>query len=188
MANKKIVEQKEAKVNELADQIKGASLVLVVDYRGTTVEEDTKLRKSLREANATSKVVKNNILKRALDKNGESELDDILVGPNALVFSSDEYLTPLKAVYKFSKEHSNYTIKGGFIEGKLMSVEEILTLAQLPSREELLSKLAGSLLQTIAKVAVALDQVRVKKEAEGAAPVAEAPAAAEEAKTEEVNA
>lgn len=68
-----------------------------------------------------------------------------------------------------------------------MSVEEIVTLAQLPSREELLSKLAGSLLQTIAKVAVALDQVRVKKEAEGDAPVAEAPAA-EEAKTEEVNA
>lgn len=188
MANKKIIAAKEAKVNELAEEIKGASLVLVVDYRGTTVEEDTKLRKTLREAKATSRVVKNNILRRALDKNGESELDEILVGPNALVFSTDEYLTPLKAVYKFSKEHENYTIKGGFIEGKLMSVEEILTLAKLPSREELLSKLAGSLLQTIAKVAVALDQVRVKKEAEGDAPVAEAPAAAEEAKTEEVNA
>lgn len=187
MANKKIIAAKEAKVNELADLIKDAKLVLVVDYRGTNVEDDTKLRKSLREVNGTSVVVKNNILRRALDKNGESDLDSILVGPNALVFSNEDYLAPLKAVYKFSKDHANYTIKGGFIEGKLMSVEEIVTLAQLPSREELLSKLAGSLLQTIAKVAVALDQVRVKKEAEGDAPVAEAPAA-EEAKTEKVNA
>lgn len=167
MANKSIIAQKEAKVNALAEEIKGANLVLIVDYRGTNVEDDTKLRKDLRECNGTSRVVKNNILKRALDANGESELDDLLEGPNALVFAKDDYLTPLKVAYKFSTKHENYKIKGGFIEGKLMSVDEIITLAKLPSREELLSKLAGSLLQTIAKVAVAIDQVRIKKETEG---------------------
>lgn len=182
MANKSIVAQKEEKVKALAEEIKGANLVLIVDYRGTTVEDDTKLRKDLRECNGVSKVVKNNILKRALDANGESELDDLLVGPNALVFAKEDYLSPLKVAYKFSTKHENYQIKGGFIEGKLMSKEEIITLAKLPSREELLSKLAGSLLQTIAKTAIALDQVRIKKEAEEGA---DAPKAEETVKATE---
>lgn len=165
MANKNVILQKEAKVKETAEMLKKSNLILIVDYRGTSVEDDTKLRKSLREANGSAKVIKNNILRIELDMNGESELDEILVGPNALITAEEDYLTPLKAVYKFSKEHENYTIKGGFIEGKLMSVEEIKTLATLPSREELLSKLAGSLLQTIGKVAIAIDQVRIQKEA-----------------------
>ena len=165
MANKNIILQREAQVKELAETLKNSKLILIVDYRGTTVEDDTKLRKNLREANGCAKVVKNNILKRALNMNGESELDEILVGPNALITAEEDYLTPLKAVYKFSKEHENYTIKGGYIDGKLMSVDELKTLATLPSREELLSKLAGSLLQTIGKVAIAIDQVRIQKEA-----------------------
>lgn len=165
MANKKIILEKEAKVKELAENLKQSKLVLIVDYRGTTVEDDTKLRKDLREAKGSAKVIKNNILKRALDMNGESDLDEVLVGPNALITAEEDYLAPLKVVYKFSKAHENYTIKGGFIDGKLMSVEELKTLATLPSREELLSKLAGSLLQTIGKVAIALDQVRAQKEA-----------------------
>ncbi len=173
MANKENIAKKETEVKELAEHLKSTSLVLLVDYRGTTVDEDTKVRKSLREANAYCKITKNNIMKRALDLNGESGLDDLLEGPTALVSSTEDYLAPLKVVYKFSKEHENYKIKGGMIDGKVMSVEELITLAKLPSREELLSKLAGSLLQTISKVAVAIDQVRVKKEAESGA---EAPA------------
>lgn len=165
MANKNIILQKEAKVKELAENLKKSKLILIVDYRGTTVEDDTKLRKDLREANGSAKVIKNNILKRALDMNGESDLDEVLVGPNALITAEEDYLAPLKVVYKFSKAHENYTIKGGFIDGKLMSVDELKTLATLPSREELLSKLAGSLLQTIGKVAIAIDQVRIQKEA-----------------------
>ena len=163
MANKNVIAGKEAQVKDLAEHMKGAKLILLVDYRGTTVEDDTKLR----EANGMCKITKNNIIKRALDLNGESALDDVLEGPTAIVSSMEDYLTSLKVVYKFSKTHENYKIKGGMIDGKVMSVDELLTLAQLPSREELLSKLAGSLLQTIAKVAVAIDQVRIKKE-EGA--------------------
>ena len=167
MASKEVIAKKEAQVKDLADTLKASKLVLIVDYRGTSVADDTKLRKSLREAKGNSKVIKNNIIKRALDMNKESELDELLVGPNALIMAEEDYLTPLKVAYKFSKDHENYKIKGGIIEGKVMSVEEITTLAKLPSREELLSKLAGSLLQTITKVAVAIDQVRQQKEANG---------------------
>ena len=184
MANKDIIALKESKVKELSEHIKNAKLILLVDYRGTTVSDDTKLRKEIREANGELKVIKNNIIKRALDSNNESGLDDVLEGPTAMVSAEEDYLQPLKTVYKFKKSHENFKIKGGIIDGKVQTVEELITLAQLPSREELLSKLAGSLLQTIAKVAVALDQVKIKKEAEGDAPKAE------EAKVEnaEVNA
>lgn len=173
MANKDVIALKESKVNELSKNIKESKLVLLVDYRGITVADDTKLRKDVKEANGEIKVVKNNIIKRALDANGESGLDEVLEGPTAIVSSKEDYLQPLKTVYKFAKANDNYKIKGGIIDGEIKSVEELLTLATLPSREELLSKLAGSLLQTIAKVAVAIDQVRVKKEAEGDAPKAE---------------
>ena len=169
MANKAIIAKKEAEVKELAEYLKSSNLVLLIDYRGTTVEQDTKIRKSLRETNANCKIIKNNIIKRALESNGESGLDDLLEGPTAIVSTTEDYLSALKVAYKFSKENENYKIKGGMIEGKVMSVEEIITLAKLPSREELLSKLAGSLLQTISKVAVAIDQVRIKKEAEAGA-------------------
>ena len=166
MANQKIIAQKEAQVKELAEKLKNDNLVLLIDYRGTTVEQDTKIRKELREANGKSNVIKNNIIRRALESNGVKELDDVLEGPTLLVTTDEDYLSTLKVAYKFSKGNENYKIKGGMIEGKVVSVEEILTLAQLPSREELLSKLAGSLLQTISKVAVAIDQVRIQKEAQ----------------------
>ena len=185
MANKNVIAMKETKVKELAEHIKGAKLILLVDYRGTTVEADTKLRKSIREVNGEIKVIKNNIIKRALDANNESGLDDVLEGPTAMVSSKEDYLQPLKAIYKFSKSNENYKIKGGIIDGEVKSVEELITLAQLPSREELLAKLAGSLLGTISKLAIALDQVKSKKEAEGDSKVeAEAPKAevAEEVK------
>ena len=164
MANKNVIAMKETKVKELAEHINGAKLILLVDYRGTTVEADTKLRKTIREVNGEIKVMKNNIIKRALDANNESGLDDVLEGPTAIVSSKEDYLQPLKAIYKFSKSNENYKIKGGIIDGEVKSVEELITLAQLPSREELLAKLAGSLLGTISKLAIALDQVKSKKE------------------------
>ena len=166
MANKTIIAAKEAKVKSLSEELSKSNLILLVDYRGITVEDDTKLRKNLRDAKGINKVVKNNILKRALDNNKQNDFDKEITGPTAVILSEDDYLAPLKVIYKYSKEHENYQIKGGYIDGKAMSKDEIIELAKLPSREELLSKLAGSLLQTIAKAAVALDQVRIKKESE----------------------
>lgn len=164
MASEAILKQKEEEVNSLAEKIKNAKFVLLTDYRGISVEEVTELRNTLRNANSEYKVIKNNIIKRALDANGESGLDEVLEGPTAVVMTEGDYLEPLKAIYKFSKDNEFYKIKGGIIEGKIVSTEELITLAKLPSRQELLGMLAGGLLGTISKFAVAIDQVRMQKE------------------------
>ncbi len=164
MASETIVKQKEEVVKKLAEDLKDAKLILLTEYRGITVEDDTKLRKAVREANGSYRIMKNNTIKRALDLNGESGLDDLLAGPTALISSNEDYLAPAKAIYNFTKDHDFYKIKGGIIEGKVMTAEEIITLAKLPSRQELLAKLAGSLLGNITKLAVALDAVSKQKE------------------------
>ncbi|MFR2535306.1 MAG: 50S ribosomal protein L10 [Clostridia bacterium] len=164
MASENILKQKEEEVSILAEKMKNAKLILLTDYRGITVDNVTSLRNDLRNTNAQYKVIKNNIVKRALAENGETSLDTVLEGPTAVIISDEDYLAPLKAIYNFSKDNDYYKIKGGIIEGKVMSVEELITLAKLPSRQELLGMLAGALLGNISKVAVALDQVRLQKE------------------------
>ena len=164
MASEKILNQKKEEVSKLAEQFKQAKLILLTDYRGINVQDVTSLRTDLRNAKAEYKVIKNNITKRALEECGISGLEDKLVGPTAVIISDNDYLEPAKAIYNYSKANDFYKIKGGVIEGKVMTAEEIITLAKLPSRETLLSMLAGALLGNISKVAVALDQVRIKKE------------------------
>ena len=164
MANEKTIAKKQEQVDELAKVLKEAKVVLLTDYRGITVTDVTKLRADLRNVNAEYKVIKNNIVKRALDANGETELDSALEGPVALVIGKEDYLEPSKVIYNFTKDHDFYKIKGGDIEGKVMTAEEIIILAKLPSRQELLAKLAGALLGNITKLAVALDQVKGQKE------------------------
>jgi len=164
MASETILKQKEEEVKALAEKLKEAKLVLLTDYRGINVSDDTKLRTEVRNANAEYKIIKNNIVKRALNANGENGLDSLLEGPTAVILSNEDYLEPSKVIYNFTKNNDFYKIKGGIIDGKVMTAEEIITLAKLPSRETLLSMLAGSLLGTISKFAVALDQVRLQKE------------------------
>ncbi len=164
MANQKAIEKKKSEVSALAEKIKESKLVLLTDYRGISVEDVTKLRANLRKTDAEYKVIKNNITRRALAEAKIEGLEDLLVGPVAVVISSDDYLEPLKAVYEYAKDNENYKIKGGVIDGKVMTTEELITLAKLPSRETLISMLAGALLGNISKLAVALDQVRVQKE------------------------
>lgn len=164
MASDVVLKQKEEVVKSLAEKMKNSKIILLIDYRGINVSDVTKLRANLRDTKAEYKVIKNNIIKRALDSNGESGLDDLLEGPTALVMSEGDYLEPLKAIYAYAKENEFYKIKGGIIDGKVMTTEELITLAKLPSRQELLGMLAGALLGNISKVAVALDQVRMQKE------------------------
>ena len=165
MASEKILNQKKEEVSKLAAEMKEAKIILLTDYRGINVTDVTNLRTDLRNVNAKYTVIKNNITRRALAEDGIEGLEDKLVGPTAVTMSNEDYLEPAKAIYKFSKDNDYYKIKGGVIEGKVMTAEEIITLAKLPSRETLLSMLAGALLGNISKVAVALDQVRIKKEA-----------------------
>ncbi len=164
MANQKIIKQKEEAVNELAEKMKDAKLILFADYRGINVEDVTKIRATLRKANSEYKIIKNNISKRTLEKCGIEGLDSAVEGPTAIIIGKDDYLEPAKAIYEYTKDHDFYKIKGGVIEGKVMTAEEIITLAKLPSRETLIGMLAGGLLGTISKLAVALDQVRIQKE------------------------
>lgn len=164
MASEKIINQKKEEVTKLANQMKEAKLILLTDYRGINVLDVTNLRTSLRNIHAEYTVIKNNITKRALAECGLEGLDEVLEGPTAVIMTNEDYLEPLKVIYEFSKKNDYYKIKGGIIEGKVMTAEEIITLAKLPSREQLLSMLAGALLGNISKLAVALDQVRIQKE------------------------
>ena len=164
MASEVILNQKKAEVKELAEKMKNAKLILLTEYRGINVADDTKLRRDLRGANATCNVIKNNIIRRALAECKLEGLEDKLVGPTAVIMSQEDYLEASKTIYKFSKDNEYYKIKGGVVDGKVMTAEEIITLAKLPSRETLLSMLAGALLSNISKVAVALNEVKKQKE------------------------
>ena len=165
MANEKIIAQKEKEVNELAEKIKAAKIVLLTDYRGITVDSVTGLRADLRKSNTEYRVIKNNITRRALEKCEYTGLEDLLEGPTAVIINNEDYLDTAKTIYEFTKANDFYKIKGGIIDGKVMTTEEIVTLAKLPSKETLIGMLAGALLGNISKLAVALNEVCTQKEA-----------------------
>ena len=190
MASEKILNQKKEEVSKLAEEMKEAKLILLTDYRGINVADDTELRRNLRNANAKYTIIKNNITRRALAECGIEGLEEKLEGPTGVVIAKEDYLEPSKVIYKYSKDNEFYKIKGGVIDGKVMTTEEIVTLAKLPSRETLLSMLAGALLGNISKIAVALNEVKKQKEEAGekvtvSVPAEETPAVQEEAKVEE---
>ena len=112
--------------------------------------------------------MKNNITRRALEACGVEGLEDQLLGTTAVIMGYEDYLEPLKAIYNYSKDNEFYKIKGGIIEGKVVPVEELITLAKLPSRETLIAQLAGALLGNISKLAVALNEVAKQKESANA--------------------
>ena len=208
MPSEKVLEAKKAQVAELIEALKGATTGVLVDYRGLTVEEDTKLRNDLRAAGVKYFVVKNTLLRLAANQTGLEDLDSILHGPTALAISEDA-VAPAKVLADFAKDNETLEIKSGFMDGKVLSLDEIKTLAKTPSKEVLSAKLMGSLnspisglarlLSTIAeggveiadlvakKNAEAVPAEEVKEEAPAEAPVAEAEApVAEEAPAEEV--
>lgn len=166
MASETIIKQKEQQVKELAEKMKDASLVMFTEYRGINVADVTELRKNVRAVNGEYIVIKNNITRRALEACGITELNETLTGPVAVIIAKEEYLPVLKTIYKYSKANDFYKIKSGVLEGKVANSDELKTLAQLPSREELIAKLAGCLLANVSKLAATLDAVREKKEAE----------------------
>jgi len=155
MANKEILKQKMDEVSELAEKIKKAKVVLLTDYRGINVEDVTNLRTKLREQKTEYYVIKNNITKRAIEECKISGMEeDALIGPTALILGYEDYLGTAKTIYEYAKDNDFYKIKGGIIEGKVVSAQEIITLAKLPSRETLIAQLAGALLGNITKLAV----------------------------------
>ena len=175
------VELKQPIVNEIAENIKDAASVVVVDARGLTVAEDTQLRKQLREAGVTYKVYKNTLMKRAFEGTDFASLDDVLEGPSAIAVSKDDATAPARILAKFAKTATNLEIKAGVVEGTFYDAKGMSAVAAVPSREELLSKLLGSLQSPITNFARVLNQIAEQGGASTEAPAAEAEAPAEEA-------
>lgn len=151
-------------VDEVSAKFSEAASVVVVDYRGLTVEEVTELRKQLREAGVEMKVIKNSILSRAAEKAGLEGMKDVFVGPTAIAFSNEDVVAPAKIMNDFAEKAQALEIKGGVIEGKVSSVEEIVSLAKLPNREGLLSMLLSVLQAPVRNVAYAINAVAETKE------------------------
>lgn len=145
MANAKILEEKKAVVSSLADQMKNASSGVLVDYKGITVADDTKLRRELRKAGVEYAVVKNTMLRLAADQTGLKELDPVLSGTTALAVSATDPVAPAKILNAYAKKNDNFKIKAGFVDGKVISPKEVASLAELPSREVLISRVLGGL-------------------------------------------
>ncbi|MGX7024118.1 50S ribosomal protein L10 [Vagococcus hydrophili] len=160
------IAKKAQEVEVVTAKFKEAASVVVVDYRGLTVEEVTNLRKQLRDANIEMKVIKNGILRRAAEQAGLEGLGDVFVGPTAVAFSNEDVVAPAKIMNDFAKEAKALEIKGGIIEGNVSSVEEIVALAKLPSREGLLSMLLSVLQAPVRNVAYAVKAVSDSKEEE----------------------
>lgn len=160
------VELKQPVVDEISEKIKDAQGIVLVDHRGLTVEEDTALRKQLREAGVTYKVYKNTMMKRAFDGTPFEELNKHLEGPSAIAISTDDATAPARILSKFSKKAPALELKAGMVEGNYYDVEGIKKLASIPSREELLSKLLGSIQSPITNFARVVDQIAKSKEAE----------------------
>lgn len=145
MPSEKILEEKKQIVELLADKIKGSKAFVLADYRGLTVDEDTQMRQKLRDEGLEYKVYKNTITKIAADKNGIEGLDAFLNGPTAIAFSETDPVLPAKVLSEFAKKHKNFEMKAGVVEGALLDKEAIKSIANLPSKDELLAKALGSL-------------------------------------------
>ena len=184
------VELKKPVVEEISAAIKDAQSVVLVDHRGLTVEQDTELRKQLREAGINYKVYKNTMMNFAFKGTDCEALVPYLKGPSALAISTEDATAPARVLCKFAKTADKLEIKGGIVEGVVYDAAGITNVSKIPSREELLSKLLGSIQSPIANFARVMNQLAEKGGAsECAAPEAKAEetseAPVEEAKTEE---
>ncbi|EIT84068.1 50S ribosomal protein L10 [Fictibacillus macauensis ZFHKF-1] len=163
-----ILETKKQLVSDIAGQLRESKSTILVDYRGLSVAAVTELRKQLREAGIEFKVYKNTMTRRAADETGLSELNEHLTGPTAIAFSNDDVVAPAKILNNFAKENEALEIKAGVIEGRVATVEEVKALADLPSRDGLLSMVLSVLQAPIRNFALVTKAVAEQKEEQGA--------------------
>lgn len=170
------VELKQPVVQEISDAVTGAQSAVLVKYLGITVEQDTRMRKELREAGVNYKVYKNTLMKRAFEGTEFEELSKHLEGPNALAVSKDDPIAPEKILSKYAKEVKSLELVAGVVEGNYADAAKLQEMANIPSREVLLGRLFGSMQSPIANLARVLKQI-AEKDSEGAEASAEAAAA-----------
>jgi len=175
MPNAKVLESKKAIVEALTSKIEGATSVVFVNYSGITVAQDTELRKQFREANVEYSVVKNTLTRLAANKAGYSEFDGILNGTTSMACTTEDPIAPARIICEFAKKNKDVMeIKGGFVEGKVLSVDELKSFGELPSKNALVAQVLGTFLAPISSLAFVLSQICEQK---GGAPAAEEPAA-----------
>ena len=176
MPNAKVLESKKAVVETLSGKIKEASSVVFVDYKGITVAQDTELRKQFREAGVEYAIVKNTLTRFAAKNNGYN-FDEVLNGTTAMASTTGDPIAPARIVCEFAKKNKNVlSIKGGVVEGSVLTADQLNGFGELPSKSALVAQVLGTFLAPISSLAFVLDQIREQKE--GGAPAAEAPAEA----------
>lgn len=190
MPNQKVLSEKQAIVEELSEKLRGISGVLV-DYSGITVAEDTVMRAKLRAENVDYSVVKNTLMRFAIRNVGLEGLDPLLNGTTSLAVSKDDAVAPAKIIKEFAGKFVNhFEIKGGFYDGKVISLDEINSLASIPALPVLQAQLLGTMLAPIAQLALVIKAIAenngaVVTSVTADAPVEEAPAAQDEPAVEE---
>ena len=168
MPSASVIAKKQQYVEELTEKLKNAAGGVLVDYKGISVEDDTKLRKELRENGVDYFVVKNTLLKRALNAAGIEGLDSALEGTTAIALSNDDIIAAPKVLNKKAEDSKGqFSIKLGFVDGKVISKEEVEAYAKLPSKETLLSQLVFMLQSPIQRLAIAISEIE-KKQGESA--------------------
>ena len=168
MPSAKILEAKKAAVAELHEKIKGSVSGVLVDYRGLTVEQDTKLRAEMRKAGVEYKVIKNTLIRFALSDTGLEALDAHLENPTAIAISADDAIAPAKILTEFASKNEALEIKGGYLEGQVMDVAEIEALGKIPPKETLIAQLLGGLNSPLSALAIVLNQIAEQKSAQEA--------------------
>ena len=156
------IELKQPIVEEIKAQVEGAQTAVILNYSGVTVEQDTKLRKAMREAGITYKVYKNTLMKRAFVGTAYEALNESLEGPNAIAISKDDATAPARIICNFAKEAKALEVKAAVVDGQVYDEKGVVELSQVPSREVLLSKLFGSMQSPIANFARVIKQIAEK--------------------------
>lgn len=162
MANTNILTEKKSIVSEISDKVKDSSSVIFFEYRGLSVAELTELRRKLRDSGSDFKIYKNTLTRRALS-DLKYDVEESMIGPNAIAFSKN-VVEPIKALTDFSKAHNALEIKGGIVDGQLSSIEIIKKLATIPSREGLLTMVAGGMIGVVKNLSTCLHLYAEQKE------------------------
>ncbi len=175
MPNAKILSEKQAIVAELTEKLKGASAGVLVDYKGITVAEDTALRNECRSNELDYAVVKNTLLRFAAKDSGLEGLDEALNGTTSLALSNGDPIAPMRVINKFAKQFNGqkFVIKAGFMDGKVLPLDEVLALAELPSKDVLQAQVLGTMLAPITSLAIVLKAIADEKGGFVEAPAAE---------------
>lgn len=161
-----IKEEKQAKVQDIKEKLTKAQSVILADYRGLTVEEDTELRRKFREAGVEYKVLKNTLTAKAAKEAGVNGLDGFLAGPTSFAFGYDDPTAPARILNDFARDHKKLELKGGLVQGEIFNLDKVKELALIPPKEVLIAKLLGSFKAPMSNFAYLANAIREKKEQE----------------------